>query len=261
MENYSFKTHITLLIQPEKLLKPAHTMPPVSAIWLLNRGYWIGRWDIDGYFNTKRGIEFLNDAIARFITTYGQEATRPAPTPSSSPDFAKETILHLKEFVANLDSLKRKQANKVPLQKVAETNFDETFWSMKLWVERQLSQNRIPTVAEIQAIGEAYSPHKERSTIRAKARSIYRWYAARGFEPTPDKRKRTVGDKPMTRKEATKVATQTKVAKAKGKFETAVNILKAKGERISCRSVAKIAQISTNTAAKYLRELRAQGAI
>lgn len=260
MKNYKPKTHITLLVQPEKLLKPAHTMPPVSAMWLLN-GSWIGQWSIDGYFATKRSIEFLQDAIARFVETYGHEAIKPVPAPHTSPDLTKEEILRLRDFVADLKKLKRKKGNKVPLQKIAATNFDETFWAMKLWVERQLSHNRIPTELEIQAIGEAYAPHKERSTIRAKARSIYRWYAPRNFEPTPDERKRTVGDKPMTRQEAARIATQTKVTRARSKVEVAVNTLKMQGKKISCRKVAEAAQISRNTAAKYLRELRVQGII
>ena len=242
-------------------MRPAHTMPPPAAIWLLNKGCYIVRYDLDGYFATKRGIAFLQDAVARFIETYGPEAVKPATTPQRPPDLTREVILHLRDFTANLDSLKRKRANKVPLQKVAATNFDETFWAMKLWVERQLSQNRIPTEAEIRAIGEAYAPHKERSTIRAKARSIYRWYAARGFEPTPDERKRTVGEKPMTRQEAARVATQTRMERAKARVEAAVNLLKMQGEKISVRKLAEAAQVGHTTAAKYLRELRAQGVV
>ena len=236
-------------------------MPPVAAIWWLNRGCYIVRYDIDGYFATKRGIAFLQDAVARFIETYGPEAVKLATTPQRPPDLTREVVLHLRDFTANLDSLKRKRANKVPLQKVAATNFDETFWAMKLWVERQLGQNRIPTEAEIRAIGEAYAPHKERSTIRAKARSIYRWYAARGFEPTPDERKRTVGEEPMTRQEAARVATQTRMERAKARIEAAVNLLKMQGEKITVRSVAEAAQVAKDTAAKYLRELRAQGVV
>lgn len=236
-------------------------MPPVAAMWMLNRGCWIGQWNIDGYFATKHSIEFLNDAIARFIETYGSEAIKPAPTPQRKPDIERDAILHLRDFVANLNSLKRKVANKVPLQKVAATNFDETFWAMKLWVERQLSQNRIPAEAEIMAIGETYAPHKERSTIRAKARSIYRWYAARGFEPTRDNRKRHKGEKAMTRTEAAAVATQTRVERVKGRIEAAVNLLQMQGEKISVRKLAEAAQVSTRTAMKYLRELRAQGIV
>lgn len=261
MSDFKRKTPITLLVQPQHLQRPAHTMPPVAAVWMLNRGCWIGQWNIDGYFSTKRGIEFLNDAVARFIETYGPEAIKPAPTPQRPPDLTREAILHLKDFTANLDSLKRKRANKVPLQKVAATNFDETFWAMKLWVERCLSQNRIPTEAEIRAIGEAYAPHKERSTIRAKARSIYRWYAARGFEPTRDERKRAVGEIPMTRQEAARVATQTRMERAKARIEASVNLLKMQGEKITVRTVAEAAQVAKDTAAKYLRELRAKDAI
>lgn len=258
MENYRQKTPVALLVQPEKLLKPAHTMPPAAAMWWLNGGCYIVRYDIDGYFSTKSGIAFLQDAIARFAQTYGPEAVRPAPAPQRPPDIERDIVLHLRDFVAGLDSLRRKVANKAPAQKAS---IDETFWAMKLWVERQLSQNRIPTEAEIQAIGETYAPHKERSTIRAKARSIYRWYAARGFEPTKDARKRHKGEVPMTRQEAAKIATQTRVERVKGRIEAAVNLLQMQGEKISVRKLAKAAQVSTRTAMKYLRELRAQGAV
>lgn len=260
MDNFKPKTPIALLVQPHKLQRPAHTMPAPAAIWWLGSCY-IVRYDIDGYFATRRGIAFLQDAVARFIETYGPEAVKLATTPQRPPDWTREAVLHLRDFVAGLDSLKRKRANKVPLQKVASTNFDETFWAMKLWVERQLGQNRIPTEAEIRAIGEAYAPHKERSTIRAKARSIYRWYAARGFELTPDERKRTVGEKPMTRQEAARVATQTRMERAKARVEAAVNLLKMQGEKISVRKLAEAAQVGHTTAAKYLRELRAQGVV
>jgi len=261
MDNYSQKTPIALLVQPEKLLRPAHTMPSPAAIWLLNKGCYIVRYDLDGYFATKRGIAFLQDAVARFIETYGPEAVKPATTPQRPPDWTREAIIHLKDFTANLDSLKRKVGNKVPLQKVAATNFDETFWAMKLWVERQLSQNRIPTEAEIRAIGEAYAPHKERSTIRAKARSIYRWYAARGFKPTRDNRQRHKGEEAMTRKEAAAVATKARVERVKGRIDAAVNLLQMQGEKVSVRKLAEAAQVSTRTAMKYLRELRAQGVV
>ena len=260
MDNCKQKTVISLYIRPENLRRAAHTMPPVAAIWWLNRGY-IAQWHIDGYFSTKRSIEFLQDAVARFIETYGPDAVKPSQTPQRPPDLTREAILHLRDFTANLDSLKRKRANKVPLQKVAATNFDETFWAMKLWVERELSRNRIPTEAEIRAIGEAYAPHKERSTIRAKARAIYRWYAKRGFEPTPDERKRYKGEQPMTRQEAAAVATRTRMERVKGRIESAVNLLMMQGEKITVRSVAEAAQVSTRTAMKYLRKLRAQGVV
>jgi hypothetical protein len=258
MDNFTRKTPITLLVQPQKLLKPAHTMPPTAAVWMLNGDYWIGRWDIDGYFSTKRGITFLNDAIARFVQTYGPEAIKPAPTPQRPPDLTREAVLHLRDFVANLDSLRHKVANKAPAQKAS---IDEAFWAMKMWVERQLSQNRIPTEAEIQAIGEAYAPHKERSTIRAKARSIYRWYAARGFEPTKDNRKRTVGETAMTRQEAARIARKALQDNRKSRVERGLMILQMEGEKITVRKLAETAQVAKNTAAKYLRELKAKGAI
>jgi len=275
--NARVSTPITMLVDPNKLQKPANQMPDVSALWLLNRGLYIVKFEIDGYFSTAEGIKYLQDVQARFIQTYGEDAVKPAVPPKREPDYEREVILHLKEFAANLDSLKRKVANTVPLQKVLANDFDETFWAMKLWMERQLSQNRIPSECELESIGSTYAPHKERSTIRAKARSIYRWYALRDFEPTRDARtakERKIEDRLryllrtgktedeiMTRQEAAKVATQTRMARVQAKIEQAINLLKMENKKITVRAVADFAQISTKTAQKYLKELRLKGVI
>lgn len=263
-----------MLVSPERLLKPANHMPDASALWLLNRGLYIVKFEIDGYFSTAKGVEYLQDAIARFVQTYGEDAVKLVTPPRRTPDIEREKVIHLREFTANLDSLKQKVANKAPLNVEA---IDETFWAMKLWVERQLSQNRIPTECEIESIGSAYAPHKERSTIRAKARSIYRWYALRGFDTTGDFRTKEqrqkenrlnylsrVGkteDEIMTRQEAARVATQTRMARVQAKIEQAINLLKMENKKITVRAVAEFAQVGHTTAAKYLKELRSQGVI
>ena len=258
MDYNAQNTSITMLISSDRLQKPANQMPDVSALWFLNRGLYIVKFEIDGYFSTSKGVKYLQDAIARFVQTYGEDAVKLATPPRRTPDIEHEKVIHLRDFTANLDSLRQKVANKAPLNVEA---IDETFWAMKLWVERQLSQNRIPAECEIEAIGSTYSPHKERSTIRAKARSIYRWYALRGFEPTKDARKRFKGAKPMTRQEACRVANQAKTARVKAKIEQTVNVFKMEGKKITVRAVAEFAQISTKTSQKYLKELRSQGVI
>jgi len=266
-----------MLVNPEKLQKPANQMPLASTLWILNSGFYITQFNIDGYFATQSSIEFLQDAIARFIETFGQDAVKNAIQPAGKPDYNSEIVLHLRDFTANLDSLKHKVANAVPLQKVLANDFDETFWSMKLWMERQLSQNKIPSVKELEAIGTTYAPHKERSTIRAKARSILRWYASRNFKHTQDartKEQRKIQDAQrylkitkkteeeiMTRQEACRIANQTKTARVKAKIEQAINLLTMQNEKITVRSVAEFAQISTNTSHKYLKELRSKGVI
>ncbi|HIP94803.1 MAG TPA: hypothetical protein EYH20_05650 [Leucothrix sp.] len=258
MENYKQKTPITLFVQPEKLQRSANLMPPVSAIWLLNRGSYIVKFEIDGYFATEKGIKYLQDSIARFIQTYGENAVKLAIPPRRTPDIERDKIIHLSEFSSNLDNLKQKIANKAPLNIEL---MDETFWSMKLWMERQLSQNRIPTENELETVGTAYSPHKERSTIRAKARSIYRWYALRGFEPTRDTRKRFKGAKPMTRKEAARIARKALQDDRRSRVERGLMILQLENKKTTVRSLAQVAGVAKDTAAKYLRELRAKGAI
>ncbi len=263
-----------MLIKPDRLSTSASNMPPASSLWLLNKGLYVVRFEINGYFSTSKGVAYFNDATARFIETFGNEAVKPSFCPNSEPDYQSDTVLHLKDFTANLVSLKSKIANKAPLN---VESLDETFWCMKLWLERQLSQNRIPSIRELEAIGANYSPHKERSTIRAKARSIYRWYADRNFGPTSysrTKEDRRIQDHQkylkltnkkeeeiMTRQEAARVATQTRMARVQAKIEQAINLLKMENRKITVRAVAEFAQTSTSTSAKYLKILREKGAI
>ena len=53
--------------------------------------------------------------------------------------------------------------------------------------------------------------------------------------------------------ENTKKATETKKLKAKEKVQNAINLLRLQGEEVNPYRVAKIANISYNTARKYLK--------
>jgi len=54
--------------------------------------------------------------------------------------------------------------------------------------------------------------------------------------------------------ENTKKATETKKLKAKEKVQNAINLLRLQGEEVNPYRVAKIANISYNTARKYIKQ-------
>ena len=74
--------------------------------------------------------------------------------------------------------------------------------------------------------------------------------------------KRATGkEEVMTRQEAAAIAAQTKAERAKRRIDTAINLLNLEGRKVTVRAVAEVAQVATATAAKYLRQLRAEGAV
>lgn len=242
-----------MLVNPDKLTKSASLMPSVSKLWLLNKNMYIVEFKIEGYFSTYVGIKYLGDAVARFRQTFGVDAVKPTLMPVAMPDYDNQIIIHLKEFTLNLKSLKSKIANKTPLQK---TYMDEVFWSIKLWMERELNQNRIPTVNELTSVGLTYAPNKELSTIRAKSRSIHSWYSVRGFKPTKDSRRRYKGNEKMTRKEAAEVATKVRTDRVKVRINQAINIMVMQDEKITIKKLAEYAQVGYCTSQKYLKQIR-----
>ena len=65
----------------------------------------------------------------------------------------------------------------------------------------------------------------------------------------------------MTRQEAVKIARKALQDDRKSRVERGLMILQMEGRKVTVRALAEAAHVATNTAAKYLRELRAQGAV
>lgn len=144
--------------------------------WDLKTRYYY-QFTIDGVFDTKKGVEFLNDIIARFMITfpsYGVEKQEVKRIP------AKKEGLKLKQF-QGLKSVKSlpKQFFKTNLF----TNKDNIFWALKINFEIQLERGNISyETFEDFAFANFEDKAKDRSTLRAKCRSVYNYYFDRNFE-------------------------------------------------------------------------------
>ena len=95
---------------------------------------------------------------------------------------------------------------------------------------------------------------KDKSTLRAKCRSVFEWYEARNWRV--DEREST-----MSRIQGAAKARLILEAQTKGKIQTAINVLRLYGSKITVRSLAEEAGISTATAQKYLKEIKASGGL
>jgi hypothetical protein len=136
----------------------------------INKGYFIG-WAIDGFFSTKKGQEFLNDIIARFLISFKEQDIERLPYKPTKKDLDSDTariyakVYKLKEFSKQLDSLPTKKY--VPIR--ADMFDDFTFWAIKLYAEDMIRATGFIVYSQLEdwAMSQ-FLGRKERSTIRAK---------------------------------------------------------------------------------------------
>jgi AraC-like DNA-binding protein len=214
-------------------------------------------WLIDGFPATKRGQAFLNDVIARFVLTLAAErlAYRPyIEERRESAHIHDGRPVKLKELARGLKSLPSRV--NAPIR--ADNFADHTFWAIKLHVEDLIRANGEGVMIPYQAL-EAWAMtqfvgHKERSTIRAKCRSVWNWYDSKGW--TIPKRRRFE----MSRTEAATRASAIKAERARKAVESAVTGLmaetyKKKNGKWNIAKIADDLKMSRDTVRKYLKEL------
>lgn len=200
-------------------------------------------WLLDGYFHTKAGKEYLNDVIARLSIATKIQRRLGAPVDRKINPGAHR----LSEF-SGLPSLPRRSA-----QQLNHAKYDDAvFWAIKLesiarirrdgWIDRDSLEF---WAFDVFVVGDHV---KDRSTLRAKVRSVFDWYQSRDWKI--DDRSFT-----MSRAEAGRKAHQKLAKDTEAKVRGAVTSLQFLQEKITVSSVAKHASISRNTARKYLLDM------
>ena len=132
-------------------------------------------WLLDGYFGTKNNQKYLNDIIARFILTF------------CNCKYEK----HFYDTATNIMPLKLKafqglQSNKVLNKEYlrAHAQFDSIFWTLKYYAEDLIRENNCIIYQKLEdyAFTNFIYDAKDKSTLRAKCRSIYYWYEERDWQ-------------------------------------------------------------------------------
>jgi len=229
-------------------------LPPPSYLEHLDNGYLLG-YLVDGYFGTAAGREFLNDVIGRFLVTFREHRPqRLEYKPHVKPDVGHyyPKILKLREIARHLDSLPTRS----DAPRRADSFEDYVFWAIKLYTEDQIRifGEGIPVpypIIEEWALTQFID--KERSTIRAKCRSIWNWYDERGWK-LPKRRKWE-----MTRDERARYNSAQKAEKARRKVIGAITGMfrdeyRTKTGRWIISKLAKDLDLSRPTVRKYLKE-------
>ena len=263
-------------------------------------GVFIGYF-IEGFFRTKNNRKFLQDIIKRFEKTflklphigYIEKIKHPPIIDNKTTGYLQlDVIYSLKDFSKTLESLdykvskKEEQIKNLKISKVLgekKITDDALFDYMRFIAydfvkangKDALTREYLEQIGEIG--NEVLGKTKEPSTIRAKAKSIYNWimenYQIKEIKKDYQdykqikkitkgyKRKLTDEEYEMTRKENILQINQKRAEKAKAKVYKAIEKLKEKQENIGIKKVAKVANVSVNTARKYLKQAREEGIV
>ena len=263
-------------------------------------GVFIGYF-IEGFFRTKNNRKFLQDIIKRFEKTflklphigYIEKIKHPPIIDNKTTGYLQlDVIYSLKDFSKILESLdyevskKEEQIKNLKISKVLgekKITDDALFDYMRFIAydfvkangKDALTREYLEQIGEIG--NEVLGKTKEPSTIRAKAKSIYNWimenYQIKEIKKDYQdykqikkitkgyKRKLTDEEYEMTRKENILQINQKRAEKAKAKVYKAIEKLKEKQENIGIKKVAKVANVSVNTARKYLKQAREEGIV
>lgn len=230
-------------------------LPTPTYLEHINKGYLIA-WAIDGYFGTQNGTKYLNDIIARVLITFKDlKPKRQLFKPkieSASHYYPK--IYKLQEL-QELKSLR----NKIKAPTRSDSFEDHTFWSIKLYCEDLIREQGLAVYTQLEDF--AYSNFtKDRSTLRAKCRSIFNYYEQREWKlPQGYKRKYTREVYEMTREERARANTKIREERAKAKVINAITGLMAETYKKKSGSwnMSKISEdigVNRRTVSKYIKE-------
>jgi len=239
MKLYEKNTKISITIQGDGSEIFEYSLP-LPHNYTRNGDIYTIEYAINGFFYTNKSIAYLNDILARFTLSMKVLDTEVSST--------NEKGIELSLFQGLKSIVRHKNYESV------DVGQDNIFWAIKLYTEdliresgegNLISYSLIESFAFVRFIDRA----KDKSTLRAKCRSIWNWYDDRGW--TIPKRK-GLG---MSRADGARIAHQKKAADTKAKVIGAIESLKFLQEKINIANVSRQAKVSRDTAKKYLIEL------
>ena len=239
MELYQKNTKLSITIQGDGIEIFDYSLPQPRNYYREGDKYTLV-FVINGYFATNKGYNYLNDIIARFTLSM-----RVLDTKISNSD--EQGGVELSQFQGLKSIVRHKNYEAV------DCGLDNIFYAIKYYTEDLIKEggegNLIAySLLESFAFSRFIDRAKDKSTLKAKCRSIWQWYDARGW--TIPKRGFT-----MSRSEAAQKAHKKLAEDTLKKVKKAVAGLESVGEKINIANVARDAKVSRNTAKKYLIEL------
>lgn len=175
-------TWLHVLFRDDVTFDFGNVLPYPQAHYIKNN-YIVYCWLVDGFFDTKKGSDYLNDIIARFKLTYDCKLVNRINYHSNDINPVKLTqFRHLTSKVNSILNAKYKRA---------ETYKDFVFWCLKLHAEELIKKEGliIYQTLETFALDNFIDHAKDKSTLIAKCRAVYNWYFERNWQVGRAKKK------------------------------------------------------------------------
>ena len=221
---------------------------------------------IDGVFNTKPSMAYLEDMIRRFIVSLPIKERlmyRPAD------DTQQHGIIYKLKDLQALQSLTNGNGRIVPkLHQLSARHNSGRFWETKLWIEFEIKRNggegsMVSFDTLLDVVWHAWQ-WKDYSTCRAFARNIWRWYEGREWQYhilNYRKSNKTEEEISMSRQEHMKKVHAARNAKAKAKIRSVLedmfvqDQITKKNGALKIGAIAKLVEMSEKTTSKHLKEM------
>lgn len=225
-------------------------LPIPSYHELINRGY-ILAYEIEGYFGTLRGQEYLNDIIARVMLTFSDLKPQNLKYKPNITDYGTylPKIYKLKE----LQSLKSLQ-NRVKIPVRADSFQDVVFWAIKLFCEDLIRAQGIVSYEQLEQFAiDNFISNKDRSTLKAKCKSIWNYYEAKEWKLNKKVWKMTRSERALSNAENKEKRSRNKIINATTGLMS--EIYKKKNGKWHIKKIAEDTQLDQRTVSKHLKDM------
>ena len=210
------------------------------------------------FFCTNKAGEYLNNILARF--TLSMKVIK------AKASITRETLKKkpLKLYDNNqFNSLK--SIAKFKYKETVDNGQDNVFWSIKLYAEDCINESGgmvAYSLLESFAFAHFVDRAKDRSTLKAKCRSIWEWYSARNWT-IPKRSEKTMKETKMTRSEHLKNVKKKEEEANRIKVVNAITGLmseeyKKKSGTWHIGRICSATNLSHNTVKKYIKEYESE---
>ena len=230
---------------------------PLPHNYYRNGNIYAIEYIINGFFTTNKGIAYLNDILARF--TLSMQVLKTEVTSSEDDGIELSYFQGLKSVVRhkNYESV--------------DVGQDNIFWAIKLYAEdliKESGEGNLIAYSLIKSFAFArfVDRAKDKSTLKAKCRSIWNWYNERNWD-IPKRyerdRKQYYQETKMTRSEHMKNVKKKQEEANRAKVINAITGLmadeyKKKSGTWHIGSICLATNLSHNTVKKYIKEYAKQ---
>lgn len=255
MELYSKHTKISITIQGDGSEIFDYSLPQPHNYFRSSLDRYTIEYYLHGdFFCTSKAGAYLNDILARFTLTMN--------VIKAVGKINKELHSHKPlELYANNQFNGLRSIEKFKYKETVDVDKDNVFWAIKLYTEDLIKKSSgMVTYSLIESFAFAHfvDRAKDKSTLKAKCRSIWNWYDERDWT-IPTRAKLTKEELMATRSEnARKVAKQ----KTEQNYKKVINLItglfnepyKKKNGKWHIGKIASAVDMTEKTVSKYIKE-------